>query len=112
MPTLKPGTIWPTPEEDAAITEAIAADPDTEEITAEMFKQARPAIEAHPHLVAESLLRRRKQEGLMEWEVSVKLDTDVLAHFLAGGPDWQQRINDTLRQALFNSPDRPPLGGE
>ncbi len=29
MPPLKPGTIWPTPEEDAEIAAAIASDPDT-----------------------------------------------------------------------------------
>ena len=99
-------------DEEIAIDVGIARDPDNPEWTAEMFKRARPAIEVHPHLVAQSLLRRRKQEGLMEWEVSVKLDTDILAHFLESGPDWQKRINDTLRSAIEASTHRPTLRRE
>ena len=98
--------------EDAAINVGIARDPDTEEITAEMFKQARPAIEVHPHLVAQSLRRRHKQEGLSKREVSIELDIDLLAHFLEGGSGWQERLNDALRQTVTASPQRPPLGGE
>jgi uncharacterized protein (DUF4415 family) len=29
--------------------------------------------------------------------VSLRLDRDVLDHFQAGGPGWQDRINDALR---------------
>ena len=31
--------------------------------------------------------------------VSLRLDQDVIAHFKAGGLDWQTRINDVLRDA-------------
>lgn len=31
--------------------------------------------------------------------VSVRLDSDVLAHFQEGGPGWQDRINAALRKA-------------
>jgi uncharacterized protein (DUF4415 family) len=31
--------------------------------------------------------------------VSIRLDSDVLAHFRATGPGWESRINDALRRA-------------
>lgn len=31
--------------------------------------------------------------------VTIKLDSDLLAHFQEGGPGWQERINDALRRA-------------
>ena len=30
---------------------------------------------------------------------TLRLDPDVVAHFRAGGPGWQTRINETLRRA-------------
>jgi len=30
----------------------------------------------------------------------LKIDSDVLSHFQADGPGWQERINDTLRAAI------------
>lgn len=32
-------------------------------------------------------------------QVSLRLDQDVLDHFRAGGPGWQDRINTVLRKA-------------
>jgi uncharacterized protein (DUF4415 family) len=32
--------------------------------------------------------------------VSIKLDSDVLAHFQEDGPGWQERINDALRHFM------------
>ena len=32
--------------------------------------------------------------------VSIRLDADILAHFASGGPGYQTRINDTLRQVM------------
>jgi uncharacterized protein (DUF4415 family) len=37
--------------------------------------------------------------------VSIKLDSDVLAHFQEDGPGWQERINDALRQSMARSSD-------
>jgi uncharacterized protein (DUF4415 family) len=33
--------------------------------------------------------------------VSLRLDSDVLAHFQEDGPGWQERINDVLRAAMI-----------
>jgi uncharacterized protein (DUF4415 family) len=32
--------------------------------------------------------------------VSLKIDRAVLEYFQQGGPGWQDRLNDTLREAL------------
>lgn len=32
-------------------------------------------------------------------QVTLRIDQDVLEHFQADGPGWQDRINDTLRKA-------------
>ena len=98
--------------EDTAINVGIARDPDTFELDDAWFARARPAIEVHPHLVAQSLRRRHEQEGLSKRQVSIELDIDLLAHFLESGPDWQKRINDILRSAIEASPHRPPLRPE
>jgi uncharacterized protein (DUF4415 family) len=31
--------------------------------------------------------------------VTIKLDSDLIAHFQEDGPGWQERINDALRRA-------------
>jgi uncharacterized protein (DUF4415 family) len=31
--------------------------------------------------------------------LSLKLDSDLVAHFQADGPGWQERINEALRRA-------------
>ncbi len=44
--------------------------------------------------------RGRPAGGATKEAISIRLDKDVLAHFRAGGPGWQARINDQLRGAL------------
>ena len=46
----KPGHISPTPEESEAIRAAIAEDPETFELDAEWFREARPMKEELPEL--------------------------------------------------------------
>lgn len=31
---------------------------------------------------------------------TIRLDADILAHFKAGGPGWQTRLNEALRRAV------------
>ena len=60
MPRLKPTHISPTPEEDAAINEGIAADPDAPELDEDWFARAKPAAEVEPELVRHSRKDREK----------------------------------------------------
>ena len=58
-----------------------------------VFKPATPAR-------AESVGVKRKDGVPVSKElVSIKLDSDLIAHFQEDGPGWQERINDALRQA-------------
>jgi uncharacterized protein (DUF4415 family) len=49
----------------------------------------------------DKLVRRggRPRKAAPKEAVSIRLDTDVLAHFRAGGRGWQSRINTALRKA-------------
>ena len=101
MPPLKPGTIWPTPEEDAAINAGIALDPDNPELTEEDFARMRPAMEfAHARrLEAERLAR----EAAAKTRVTIRLDADVVSRLREDGPGWQARANSALRQAVLGA---------
>ncbi|HEU0217821.1 MAG TPA: BrnA antitoxin family protein [Stellaceae bacterium] len=41
----------------------------------------------------------RPKKAAPKEAVNIRLDPDVLAHFRAGGPGWQSRINSVLRKA-------------
>lgn len=73
---------------------------DNPEWTEEDFRNARPFIEVFPDL-AESIRRSRGRPALdnPKKQVTLRLDSDVVARFRAGGPGWQSRINDILRKA-------------
>ena len=66
MPPRESDTIIPTPQEDAIINAGIAADPDTPELTDELFRRARPASEVVPHIVERSRCVRGKQKRTTE----------------------------------------------
>ena len=42
--------------------------------------------------------KRNAVPGAKE-QVTLRIDQDVLEHFQASGPGWQDRINDALRKA-------------
>jgi uncharacterized protein (DUF4415 family) len=56
-----------------------------------LFKPAPPKVPA-------PAVKRPAVPGAREM-VSLRIDSEVLEHFQSGGPGWQDRINDALRQA-------------
>ena len=74
------GTTWTDPE-------------DAPELTEEWFAKA-------DLYEAGKLIRRggRPKKAMPKEAVSLRLDPDVVAHFRAGGPGWQSRINAALRR--------------
>jgi uncharacterized protein (DUF4415 family) len=85
MPKLKPGTILPTPEEDAAITAAALSDPDAQPLTDAELAQFRPARG-----------RGRPPQDVTKIPTSIRLDARVVKAFKATGEGWQTRMNDAL----------------
>jgi uncharacterized protein (DUF4415 family) len=86
MPKLKPGTIIPTDEEDAAITAAAMSDPDAVPFTDAEWEQVKP------------LVRRGRPLGSgSKTQVTLRLDVEVIQKFKASGEGWQTRINDALK---------------
>lgn len=86
MPKLKPGTIVPTPEEDAAITRAAHSDPDSIPFTDEEWAAVKPVRG-----------RGRPVGSGNKIATNIRLDSDLLLAFKATGDGWQTRMNDALR---------------
>jgi uncharacterized protein (DUF4415 family) len=91
-----------TEEDDARLTAAAEADPDSRLLTDEDWKRMRPAHEVYPHLVRQSLERKRGRPKLdaPKKQVTLRLDADILDHFKARGAGWQTAINETLRKGM------------
>jgi uncharacterized protein (DUF4415 family) len=54
---------------------------------------------APPPTVEPVATKKRAKIPISKEQVSLKLDSDLLAYFQEDGPGWQERINDTLRRA-------------
>ena len=95
MPKLKPGTIFPTPEEDAAITAAAESDPAARPLTDEEWEAFKPTLRRGRPLAQHPL----------KVPTTIRFDADVLAALKAGGPGWQTRGNDAMREWLKSPPE-------
>jgi uncharacterized protein (DUF4415 family) len=62
------------------------------ELTDEWFARAKWHIGGVP------IPRGRPKSANPKEHVNMRLDPDVVAHFRAGGPGWQSRINAALRK--------------
>ena len=54
---------------------------------------------ASPQAPEPARVERKSGVPVAKETVTLKLDSDVLAHFQEDGPGWQERINDALRRA-------------
>jgi len=123
MPALKPGHVFVTDEEDAAITAAALSDPDALPLTDEELAGFRPAREVFsPELMArltdksmppvirlvtdaEDAARQAASRGRPKLDnpkkrIAIRVDADVLDAFRHSCAGWQTRINAVLREAV------------
>lgn len=89
MPKLKPGTILPTAEEDAAITTAAQADPD-----------AQPLTDAEWAAVQPKARRGRRLATVTKERITIRLSREVVERFRASGDGWQTRVDTALKDWL------------
>jgi uncharacterized protein (DUF4415 family) len=89
MPALKPGTIFNTPEEDAAITAAAMSDPDAMPLTDAEWDAAKPFVRS---------IGRPPSAKPLKVPTTIRFDADVLAALKASGKGWQTRVNEAMRE--------------
>lgn len=73
-------------------------DHDNPEWTADDFAEAQPASELPAHIRAAFPRTRGPQRASTKVPVSIRLSSEVIEHFKAGGPGWQSRIDEALRK--------------
>ncbi|HFW4798935.1 TPA: BrnA antitoxin family protein [Salmonella enterica subsp. diarizonae serovar 60-67:z35:-] len=91
---LKPGTIFPSDEEDAKLREAAKSDPDTMLLEDE-------AVKLVPYSQLKSLRRKgRPVSDCPKVSVNVRYSPEVVDAFRATGSGWQTRMNAALKDWL------------
>jgi uncharacterized protein (DUF4415 family) len=93
MPKLKAGTIYPSIEEDIAITKAALSDPDSI-----------PLTDAEWEIIKPTLKVGRPKAEITKERISIRLSKDLLAQFRATGDGWQTRMDVALRQYINEHP--------
>lgn len=102
-PSRKASELEPiSPEEDAAVTAAAETDPDNPPWDDEVLARMRPVREVAPELI-DMAKGHASGADARTVAVEIRLSADVLERFRATGPDWQARIDQTLRKALETS---------
>jgi uncharacterized protein (DUF4415 family) len=72
-------------------------DNDSPEWTDDMFKQAKPASEVLPTVVA-ALGRGRPKNDNPKVSTTIRLSPDVIDYFKNEGKGWQSRIDKALKE--------------
>jgi uncharacterized protein (DUF4415 family) len=76
-------------------------DEENPEWTREDFARARPAHEVLPPQVLAAFKKTRgPQKAPRKIPVSIRLSSEVVEHFRADGPGWQNRIDEALKKAV------------
>ena len=76
-------------------------DEDNPEWTEQDFRDARPAHEVlPPHILKAFPKLRGQQRAPTKVAVSLRLSPEVVEHYKAGGPGWQTRIDEALRDLV------------
>ena len=70
---------------------------DSPELTAEDIANAVPFAQAFPDLAA-TIRPRGLQKAPTKISTTIRLSPEIIAHFKAGGPGWQSRVNAALRE--------------
>lgn len=86
-------------DEEAAIQRGIAEDQDNPEWTRADFAEAKPVADAMPQLMRPMRVRG-PQKLPTKIPTSMRFDSDLIEKLRAGGPGWQQRVNDILRKSI------------
>lgn len=85
-------------------------DENNPEWTGEMFRRARPAIEAVPQVVeAQRRARGRPPKGFTKQQVTLRLSPQVLDYFRQQGRGWQTQIDDVLNRHVSRKRRREPI---
>jgi uncharacterized protein (DUF4415 family) len=82
--------------------DGIVFDEDNPEWTEERLAHARPASELPDEILAffPNTRVRGPQKSPTKVAVSLRLSSDVIEHFKSGGPGWQTRIDEALREVV------------
>lgn len=75
---------------------------DNPEWTEEDFARARPASEIMPPHVLAALVRKPmgRPPGSNKEQVTLRLDSEVVARFRQDGQGWQTKVNEALRKVV------------
>lgn len=76
----------PSDDEDAVITAAALSDPDNQPLTDAQLNTLKPYVS-----------RGRPSGSGTKTQVTLRIDSDILASFKAAGAGWQTRINEALK---------------
>lgn len=82
------------PKYTQADVDAVADNP---ELTAKDIARAVPFAEAFPDL-AKTIRHRGAQKAPTKVSTTIRLSPEVIDHFRAGGPGWQSRIDNALKE--------------